>query len=272
MRRATLENAPFLPAGFHRAPCPYCNRGDRDVAVRITAHGDGSADWICFRCESKGKVGSADPTGTALKPKPAPQRWSDFAERLWNRALQLTGADVASKYLAVRQCRAPTAADVRWMDPSPPKDQHPCMAALVTDALTGAPMSLQRTWLRFDGTDKADVERQRQFLWAHAKAGGVVRLDEHSGVLGVAEGIETALSIDTVPMWAALDAGNLQGFPVLAGVRELHIFADNDANGVGLKAAKTLARRWKAAGRAVHLYMPPTVGADFNDVARERAA
>jgi hypothetical protein len=46
------------------------------------------------------------------------------------------------------------------------------------------------------------------------------------------------------------------------------ICADNDANGVGQRAAKTAAERFLAEGRRVRIALPPKSGIDFNDLLR----
>jgi putative DNA primase/helicase len=89
--------------------------------------------------------------------------------------------------------------------------------------------------------------------------------------LGIAEGIETALSLAHAyaPGWATLDAGNLAAFPVLSGIECLTIAVDNDP--AGIRAADECAERWHAAGREVRLVMAPQAGADLNDLAQEAA-
>jgi hypothetical protein len=86
--------------------------------------------------------------------------------------------------------------------------------------------------------------------------------------LGVAEGVETALSVmqgaGWRPVWAATSAGVIRIFPILPGIECLTIFADMDDRGAGLEAARACAARWGGAGREAHIWAPP-VGADFND-------
>lgn len=71
--------------------------------------------------------------------------------------------------------------------------------------------------------------------------------------LGIAEGIETALSLAWAyaPVWACVDAGNMAGFPVLSGIEALAIGADNDA--AGHAAAQACAARWVAADAEVFI-------------------
>src|SRR5689334_12970621 len=73
----------------------------------------------------------------------------------------------------------------------------PALVALVTDAVTGEPMTVHKTYLAPDGSGKAAVAKPRLLCKGGAKAGGVVRLWPDEAVttgLLVAEGIETALS------------------------------------------------------------------------------
>ncbi|MDH3461419.1 MAG: toprim domain-containing protein [Burkholderiaceae bacterium] len=129
--------------------------------------------------------------------------------------------------------------------------------------------SLHRTWVCGDGT-KAPIDTPRLLLAGHAKAGAVCRLWPDEAVtmgLGVAEGIETALSLAHAfcPVWATVDASGLAALPVLAGVESLTIGADNDP--AGIKAATTCADRWAAAGREVRIVKPREHKKDLNDLA-----
>ena len=149
----------------------------------------------------------------------------------------------------------------------------PALVALVTHAVTRAPLTLHRTWIRADGS-KAPVNPPRMLLGGHRKAGGVVRLWPDEAVttgLGAAEGFETALSLAHAhrPVWACIDAGNLAAFPVLDGIECLTIAVDHD--GAGIAAARACAARWARAGRDVRLAMPDRHKADLNDVARATA-
>lgn len=142
------------------------------------------------------------------------------------------------------------------------------MLARITDAATNDPLSLHFTRLNTDGT-KID----RRLLAGHIKRGGVIRLWPDNNVtfgLGIAEGIETALSAAHAfrPMWSCIDAGNLAGFPVLPAINSLTIFADNDP--AGLDAAQKCARRWLADCRSVSVYTPDIAG-DMNDLLQEVA-
>ena len=147
------------------------------------------------------------------------------------------------------------------------------MVALVTHARTCKPLSLHRTWINGDGTKPAMLgDKARMVLGGHALAGGVVRLWPDEDVthgLGVAEGIETALSLahGFQPVWALISAGQLGKFEPLPGIESLTIACDNDP--AGIKAARECAGRWFAAG--VEVIVTRQEQNDLNDVAREAA-
>ena len=96
-------------------------------------------------------------------------------------------------------------------------------------------------------------------LGGYPVTGGVVRLCEDADVtlrLGIAEGIEKALSIATShqrdlgyteQVWSALSAGTMENLPVVPGIETLAIYGDK--NEVGRKAAAKLKKRWLDAGR-----------------------
>ena len=261
-----------LPLGQHRRPCPQCDRGPRDRALSIKIDGDG-ATFICHRC---GYTGADNPTRDTYpraprqEPKADPLEWSAAAEAIWRRTQGLRRT-LGATYLQSRGCAMP------------PRDSHlrflpadgsypPSLCAAVTDVLTAKPISLHFTRLAADGGGKAGGDCDRRLLKGHRKAGGCIRLwpdsDVHSG-LAIAEGIETSLAAAHAftPVWSCVDAGNMAAFPVLPGVESLTIFADNDP--AGIRASAAVADRWAAAGREVRLVMPPTVGADVNDMVRQ---
>ncbi len=81
--------------------------------------------------------------------------------------------------------------------------------------------------------------------------GAAVRLMPHQEVLGIAEGIETALSASilfNVPIWAALTAGLLQEWTPPASVTTVFVFGDNDASSTGQAAAYSLGAAAQGKG------------------------
>jgi putative DNA primase/helicase len=71
------------------------------------------------------------------------------------------------------------------------------------------------------------------------------------------------------PMWAAGSTTQLAGFPVLAGIEFLTVFADHDE--VGLKAAREVCQRWANAGRRALMRFSKQSGEDANDILQRKA-
>jgi putative DNA primase/helicase len=134
----------------------------------------------------------------------------------------------------------------------------PAMVSLLTSAQGNIPVGIHLTYLRPDGTGKADGPCSKVML---GKA-GVIRLvpdDEVTHGLGLAEGVETALATmqraGWYPIWAATSAGGIARFPVVAGIESVTVFCDADK--AGLQAAGTCCLRWAAAGREAIIVAPP---------------
>lgn len=143
------------------------------------------------------------------------------------------------------------------------------MLALMTNPVTGEPTGVHRTYL------DPELKRLKRMMLGPK---GIVRLFPDDAVtmgLAIGEGIESTLAgvilTDRGPAWAALDAGQLAGFPALAGIECLTIFVDHDLSRTGQNAADECAARWAAAGVQVDL-LTPNCPADFNDLLGERSA
>jgi hypothetical protein len=158
--------------------------------------------------------------------------------------------------------------------PFGPGVRVPCVVALVRDIRTDEPVAIHRTALSREGRN-VEIDGKKRMALGPIR-GGAVKLTPHGDVttaLGVAEGIESALSLSSqvpefghTPAWSLLSAGGIAVFPVLDGVETLWIAVDHDNNGVGPRAARTCSKRWAAAGREVLRVIPERTGADLNDL------
>ncbi len=102
--------------------------------------------------------------------------------------------------------------------------------------------------------------------------GSAIRLCEPGDTLGIAEGIETALSVTAlfgVPCWAAISDTILKGWEPPPDVRQVIVFGDNDENSAGQAAAYALAHRLAVRDRSARVDLPP-LGMDWNDVWRNK--
>jgi len=154
---------------------------------------------------------------------------------------------------------------------------YPAMLALI-QAPDGQAVTLHRTYLR-DGR-KLDATDAKKVLSAGIH-GAAVRLFDAGAQLALCEGIETALAVHLAtgkPVWAGISAGNLEKLWVPDTVREVCIYADNDAGGdfAGQCFAYALARRLKreektTGPRQVRVFVPRHAGTDWADVWCQRA-
>jgi phage/plasmid primase-like uncharacterized protein len=142
----------------------------------------------------------------------------------------------------------------------------PAMVARVEN-LAGELIGVHRTYLRPDGSAKADIDPVKAMLGS--ARGGAVRLASAADTLLIGEGIETclaAMQATAMPAWAALSTSGMVALMLPPIVRAVVLLADNDSNGAGERAARTAAARWLSEGRRVRIAMPPKPGTDFNDV------
>jgi hypothetical protein len=133
--------------------------------------------------------------------------------------------------------------------------------------------AVHRTYLRSDGSGKADIDPSKAMLGA--TAGGAVRLADGLGRLVVVEGIESGLSLlcglldGPATLWAGLSTSGLRGLRLPSQAVRLTIACDGDRP--GRQAAHALAERAHGLGWQVSILDPGT-GRDFNDILQERAA
>lgn len=257
-----------------RLPCPHCRRGERDAALSFRWIDGGG--WVahCHRCGWKAGQRSQDRPHAPIAPPAVSTHTSGLARpwaRFWRDCRPIRGTP-AETYLRFRGCALPPVdGDLRfharafhWIA----KMRAPALVALATDVISRVDRTLHFTFLAADGRGKAQLDPPRLLLARHDKAGAVIRLwpdDAVTVALGVAEGIESALSLAHagLPVWAAIDAGNLAELPVLDGIEELSVAVDRDT--AGERAADALAHRYVTAGRRVRLVKPKA--GDLNDVA-----
>jgi hypothetical protein len=249
--------------------------------VKCWSHGCDPKD-ILFELRRRGlldekqrdwKTPSVEPTPPAVEAKPQPNR--DKLGWLLKKLLPIEGTVVETYLTNVRGVDLPSEGHhLRYLPEKPPKYIWPCMVGIVTDfADPSRVLDLHMTRLAKDGLSKAPIEITKRTLKDFSPAGGIVRLCDDADVtlrLGVAEGIEKALSImtshrrdldRTERVWSALNAGNLGMLPVVPGIETLVIYGDK--NPPGRKGVAELKKRWLDAGREVEWHW--SLGADWDE-------
>jgi hypothetical protein len=123
---------------------------------------------------------------------------------------------------------------------------------------------LQRLFLDIHGRPVSMIKHKRTL--GRPRHGAVV-LSPASDVLGLAEGVETALSASMllgVPVWATLGAERLDRIEVPEEVTRLILLADNDR--AGRRAVDRARERYALAGREILVLWPPAPFTDWNDM------
>lgn len=275
-------------------PCPMCEGRDR---WRFDDK-DGAGTWICSKCGSGdgialvmavlkldfreaaktveavlGNISGSAPPAQNNTRDPAKDRTKMNA--VWTSGRPVDATSVAGRYLAARTGLTAFSASLRavaklphWAPDERIPTHHPALIAKVTDS-EGKPVNIHRTYLGEDG-GKADLPAPRKAMNGEIAHGAAIRLAEYEDMLGIAEGIETALSatvLHHVPCWAAVTAIGLEQWKPPPGVRVV-IFGDNDPSWTGHKSAYALAYRLTKEGYHTDVMIPTRLGSDWNDVLR----
>lgn len=275
------------------APCPMCGGADRfrfdnkDQRGTFICNACGSGDGMKLAVEyTKMKfpevAAKIDQMLGNVKPDgPAPREMSDDDRRKALRAVYaettpMADGDLASRYLESRGIGEkvyPKALRFGKSLRDGDGGVRPAMVAIVTDP-DGKPVTLHRTFLKPDGSGKAEMDAPRKLMPGEIPDGSAVRLSDFTGgALGIAEGIETAMSASALydmPVWAALNSGSLAKWWPPEGCDEVAIFGDNDAKFGGQAAAYGLAHRLAVKGIPVTVHLPKLAGEDWNDVYRSK--
>lgn len=268
-------------------PCPICGEGkDR---FRFDDKG-GRGTWICSKCGAgdgielvKLKLGcdfkSAAPqieallgSAPAITTEPIRDEASKRAAMtaLWRSGSPVELHDPAGKYLNYRCGLTEFPACLRFVEAmrhGETGERYPGLIAKVT-APDGSPATVHRTYLGLDGR-KAPVDAPRRLMPGVVAKGSAVRLLEpRNGVMGIAEGIETAFAASRlfgIPCWAAVSAQMMACWIAPAEVSEIVVFGDNDPKFGGQAAAYVCAFKNAAKGKSVRVEIPPKSGEDWDD-------
>ena len=266
------------------SPCPVCGGRDR---FRFTDYQQRGM-WICNQCGTGDgfdllqrihgwSFSEAAEQIKPLLPELPRERQSDDKQkravaalnRLRREAVPAAKIPAVEAYLLSRGLIVPPGIEAPpalgyWQD-GREAGRYPAMLGRVL-LPCGTPATYHRTYLH--NGKKAPVESPRKLMTpARPIRGGAIRLFPAESVLGIAEGIETAIAAHLLfglPVWSVIDAAGIGSFEPPVGVRELVIFGDCDANYTGQSAAYAAANRLSRRLR-VDVRIPDR-GGDWNDV------
>lgn len=287
-----------LPEAFltgKQGPCPMC---DGSTRFRFDDK-EGRGTWICNHCGAGSGMdlamkftGRSFPDAASaidgivgnLRPDaPTAQRDMTDDERraalnaLWRGASKAAPGDLLHEYLRSRGLpdEVPDCLRLATAVRDGEGGVRPCMVAMVTGP-DGKAATLHRTFLRPDGKAKAEMAAPRKLMPGCISAGSAIRLGPQNRIMGIAEGIETALSASALfemPVWAAINATMLVKWEPPSTTESVVVFGDADANFAGQSAAYALANRIRIEWPDVEVTVriPDVVGWDWNDVLMKKA-
>jgi hypothetical protein len=189
------------------------------------------------------------------------------ARRIWSEARAIAGTR-AEHYLAQRGL-VTDSPQLRFHPrtphgPRPVTRFGPALIAAVRDE--AGLVAIHRSFIDPGGDGLADLPGPKCGLGPFGR--GAVRLGGIAPRLGLAEGVETALSATAlfqIPCWATLGTERFRQVAVPAGTEILLLFLDNAAGG---RRAEALAREAFAHIGRIEAHYPPRAGEDWNDVLR----
>jgi putative DNA primase/helicase len=280
MRRLGID----VGNGKH-GPCPVCSGKDR---FRFDDKNQGL--WFCNQCCPNSGDGFAlvqkvlgvgfpealkvvaGQVGHVEKGeyKPEPKASRSLLRKIYKESTPIQSGDTVHKYLQNRGLSV-ISERLRFHPRCyEPETHEECHAMLATFMLPdGTAITIHRTFLTFDGR-KQNIKNPKKILPALKKmTGGAIRLfDPNEGVIGVAEGIETALAVKeltNIPTWSVVSSSLMEAFIPPVGIKAVFIFADKDENFAGQKAAYTLANRLIVRDKIESDVKMPDVFGDFLD-------
>tara|TARA_R100000808_G_scaffold1309_1_gene6114 strand:+ start:1216 stop:2106 length:891 start_codon:yes stop_codon:yes gene_type:complete len=195
----------------------------------------------------------------------------EYAELLWSESKSLFRTK-GEDYLESRGIKT-NSKDIRYHKGIPHmstknKQLHPALICKVSNEQDRL-VAIQRIYLDQDGNKNQTLNPNKMTLGK--VKGNAVRIGgkPRHGILGLAEGIETALSVHQmvkarIPVWACLGSVFLKSVELPKEVHTVRIYFDGDK--AGKAALESARKRWadiKVVGR-----LAPT-GKDFNDILQE---
>jgi len=282
-----LENLGISVGDGRHTACPVC--GGKNRFRFDDKNGDGT--FYCNQCDKNSGdgftlvqnvlgvdfkesmnavskiVGHAEPQKYQKEKSVSPE----YFRKILKQSTKIKENDTVHKYLQKRGLHS-IPHDIwttsKCYEPETKQNQN-AMLAIFREP-DGTANTIHRSYLDIE-SNKLDIDSPKKILPPmKPMVGGAVRLFEHEGdILGIAEGIETAISVheqNGIPCWAALTSKLLEKWIPPKDIKRIAIFADNDANFTGQKAAYILANRLVIKNKLiVYVETPEKAGTDFLD-------
>ena len=243
--------------------CLGCGEGGDVIAYVMWRQRLGFIDAIYYLTSADRPQSSRAPEAiSSVSDEADKKRKREAALAIWRESCPAPGTLVET-YLVSRSITFPPPPSLRF-HPSlkyPYVGRFPAMVAGVQDP-DGHTVAIHRTYLRPDGKGKAPVDDPKLALAPNKYC--AVRLALAGPKLAIAEGIETALSVQQatgLPTWAVLGTSGMGTVIVPPQAREITVCTDSGE--AGERAARKAANRFAREGRVARI-AKPRLG-DFND-------
>ena len=257
---------PITGKHHFKGKCPICksvgkfridDRDGRGTFICKCGSGDGwklltetqGKEFKELAREVDGIIGNTYQRQMQQKPVSQTELLRNTVLNKFNKLKMVLGTN-AESYLRNRGICITNINNVRYCEKdNTPKGTFGAIYAIATDS-KGNACYLHRTFL--DGDKKAKIEANKRMnslqneSYLEYAQSVAIRLSDTESTLGIAEGIETALSCQQrygCNTWATLNASLMKKFVAPAGVNHLIIFADTDSNLTGHSAAFECGRK-----------------------------
>lgn len=273
-------------------PCPVCGGRDR---FRFDDLG-GNGSFFCNKCGAGDGIKllmllknwsfrqAASTVTSYLCGAPVDARATTKSEqsiaKVLDESVSITTSSPASAYLRKRIAKLleiPEClkyhSNLEYFEDNQLISKSPAIIAPVS-RIDGRIVTLHRTYISHAG-EKAFGGKSKKLMpavYAGACSGAAVKLFTPLDQLGLCEGIETALAAQIatgIPTWATVSASLMPSVEIPKTIKEVIIFADNDSNQTGQKAARVTAARLARQGFKVKIVIPPEPDTDWLDVWNE---
>lgn len=275
--------------------CPVCSPGDQKSNRFRFSNETGNGEWYCNQCsphagdgialvmnvlgidfktclEELAKiVGTVEATPYQKERKVSPE----YLRKIIKSSTKMSENDVSHNYLKNRGLNTipqDVWTSLKCFEPETKQNKYAMLS--VFRSQEGEALTIHRLYLSQD-SEKLKIDSPKKMLPPlKPMAGGAVRLFNPEGkILGIAEGVETAIAVHesmNIPCWAALTANLLESWEPPKGIERVCIYADNDKNFTGQKAAYALANRLFLKNKLiVYVEIPEMEGYDFLDEMNE---
>jgi phage/plasmid primase-like uncharacterized protein len=288
------ELQPAIDKLGHHVPCPVHGGKDGD-AFRLYKDFHSKGGGVCNTCGAKsngfavlawlrdyafkdavkevsdwirGVQSSPTPVKRIIVPeKPENYEWNrNYVGRIWAASKPIKGTP-AELYLLKRGIPANCIPQTLRFHPGMKyvhgKDRidmgtFPCLLAPIKDK-DGLIMSVHRIFVTMDGEKAPVPDAKKMMPKCGPMAGSGIKMYAPGTILGLAEGIETALAVRAgtgLPVWSCVSAVLMERVAIPETVRHVVGFGDLDRSGRGAEVMEFLAKRMAEEGRTFEACLP----------------